>query len=685
MGLKGPLQVVNTPGGAVVTNQQGQLVKVGNANFTTSTPVEVFGSDSSATAAAGSTVLYAVDEITGQIQQLDDSTAQLTPVGPLISVHARVTTPVVAPDGSLYVAVPSTGSVGHVADGRLVTIKGVGRPGSELDVVLAGSLPVAADLTSGTLAGLGPAEVSGRVVHLPDSFHPAQVAGSDIDTGLVGLASDGTVMSVDVPTGATSVTTLPFRGVRPSDAAMQGRILVLIDGAHKDVLIVNTATRHVRRVTMPRGSVPNQLIVQDRLVFVNASDGPSAPVISGYNKVTPVTKYTKPPVQHPKPAVVPSVHKARPTVHRGPPRKPGAPQDPVATPGNATVTVGWGAAPANGSAIQTYEVAWRSSNGSTGHTAVTGRKLGTVVNNLSNGVPYVFTVTATNGIGTGPPARTAQVRPSSQVPDAPARPTATTPQADGSVTLQWPTDDNGFRIASYTVWQVGDQVLLLTNVKVTSATVGPAQGLVAGTPVQFEISAVGASGATGAQSVPSAQVTPYLPPGAPTVTATPAQAVDVGDLAGDLPRGLPERAAPRHLPGDGGRDCRAGARGLQRHDDRDATGLTPETVYTAEVTVTDTAGATGTAAAVPVATDGLLDRVRGDGDRQRAGRERDRERERRGAGHHLPGRRGRGQPGPSHLRWHDHGQRADVQHLVRGDVLRDEPGRHHHGSRRHRE
>ena len=403
---------------------------------------------------------------------------------------------------------------------------------------------MAADLTSGTLAGLGPAEVSGRVVHLPDSFHPAQVAGSDIDTGLVGLASDGTVMSVDVPTGATSVTTLPFRGVRPSDAAMQGRILVLIDGAHKDVLIVNTATRHVRRVTMPRGSVPNQLIVQDRLVFVNASDGPSALVISGYNKVTPVTKYTKPPVQHPKPAVVPSVHKARPTVHRGPPRKPGAPQDPVATPGNATVTVGWGAAPANGSAIQTYEVAWRSSNGSTGHTAVTGRKLGTVVNNLSNGVPYVFTVTATNGIGTGPPARTAQVRPSSQVPDAPARPTATTPQADGSVTLQWPTDDNGFRIASYTVWQVGDQVPLLTNVKVTSATVGPAQGLVAGTPVQFEISAVGASGATGAQSLPSAQVTPYLPPGAPTVTATPAQAGTSATLQVTCPAACPERRLP---------------------------------------------------------------------------------------------------------------------------------------------
>ena len=48
-----------------------------------------------------------------------------------MSVGKAVTTPVVAPDGSLYVAVRGTGDVGHVTDGNLVLIKAVSRPGDQ--------------------------------------------------------------------------------------------------------------------------------------------------------------------------------------------------------------------------------------------------------------------------------------------------------------------------------------------------------------------------------------------------------------------------------------------------------------------------------------------------------------------------------------------------------------------------
>jgi Fibronectin type III domain len=606
VGLNGQLQVVNTPGGAVVSDQDGHLVKVSNDTFTTSSPVEVF-SGGATTAAAGQNALYAVDEATGQIRQLNGSGPQLVPVGSLVSVHAPVTSPVVAPDGSLYVAIPSSGSVGHVINGRLVTIKRVGRPGSALSVVLAGSLPVAADLTTGTLQGLGAASVTGTVAHLPADFGGVQVAGSDIDTGLVAVASDTAVESVDVADGATSVTPLPYRGVRPTAAAMQGRVVVLIDGAHRDVLLANTATRQVRQITMPRKDVPNQLVVQDRLVFVNASGGPEALVINGYDGVKRVTKYTAPPVLHRKPVRLPSLGHGPPPVHHGPPRRPGAPQDPVATPGNALADVGWGAAPDNGSAISRYLVSWTGSNGSSGHTTVPGSRLGAVVRHLSNGVPYVFTVTARNAIGTGPAARTARVTPSSKVPNAPARPTVSTPEANGSVTLQWAADDNGYRIRSYTVWQVGDNAPLLTGVTGTTATVGPGQGLVAGTPVQFEISAIGTSGATGALSQPSAAVTPYLPPGQPTVVPVPAQAGTSAVLQVSCPEACENGRPPATYqvtlaPAAG---AIAPVRAVQGGTvNVTLNGLAVNTAYTAQVTVTDTAGTTGQAAAVAMVTDG---------------------------------------------------------------------------------
>ena len=606
VGLNGQLQVVNTPSGAVVVGQDGRLVKVSNATFATSSPVEVF-SGGTATAAAGRNALYAVDEATGQIQQLNGSGPQLVKVGPLVSVHAPVITPVVAPDGSLYVAIPSSGSVGHVINGRLVMIKRVGPPASALSVVLAGSLPVAADLSTGTVVGLGADSVTGAAVRLPGGFRGIQVAGSDIDTGLVAVCSDTAVDTVDLTGGRTTVTPLPYAGVRPVAAAMQGRIVVLIDGAHRDVLIANTATGQVRRVTMRRKDVPNQLVVQDRLVFVNASGGAEALVINGYDGVKRVTKYTAPPVLHPKPVQLPSLGHGPPPVHHGPPRRPGAPQDPVATPGNALISVGWGAAPANGSAITSYLLTWTGGNGSAGRATVPGRKLGMVVKNLSNGVPYVFTVTAQNAIGTGPPARTARVTPSSKVPDAPARPTAATPEDNGSVTLRWAAADNGYRIASYTVWETGDNAPLLTGLTETTATVGAAQGLVPGTAVQFQVSAAGTSGATGALSQPSAAVTPYLAPGEPTVVAVPAQAGTSAVLQVSCPEtcenGRPPATYQVTLAPAAG-NIRPVAAVPNGTVDVTLNGLTVNTAYTAQVTVTDTAGAVGPAGAVAMATDG---------------------------------------------------------------------------------
>ena len=607
-GMTGRLQVVNTPNGAVVSDPYGRLIKVSNANFTTAGPIRLFGG-APTTAAAGGSALYAVDELTGEIQQLSDSGPRLEPIGPRISVGASVTSPVVTPDGSLYLAIPSSGRIGHVAGGRLITIAGAGRPSDDLSVVTAGALAVAVDLTRGTLVRLGPTKVSGRMLHLPAGFKAERVAGSDTTAGLVGLVSGGAVVTVDTLTGAASTTRLPF-SVTASAAALRGRLMVLINSPRRQVVIVNTATHYVRRpVTLPKRQVPDQLTVKDRLVFVNTSEGTQALVINGAGAVRRVTKYTTPPpVKHVKPTLPVKIpHR---TAYHGPPRPPGAPQHPVATPGNASVALGWGPAPANGSAIRAYLVTWQGRNGAAGHTSVTGSFPGTTIRSLSNGVSYTFTVTAVNGIGRGPTARTSPVTPSSSIPAAPSGLSATATRPDGSVTLHWTAADHGYHIASYTIWVVGTSVPLLSNVTSTSTTVGPSQGLTAGTAVQFQVSAVGTAGASGPKSAPSTPVTPFLPPGAPAaqlVTPVPTAGTSA-TLSVSCPATCQQGRPPASYQvtvSPGGTPFTTAAAVGGAPTSVQVTGLSPNGTYTAAVTVIDTANVSGTAdATVPIATPG---------------------------------------------------------------------------------
>jgi hypothetical protein len=78
---------------------------------------------------------------------------------------------------------------------------------------------------------------------------------------------------------------------------------------------------------------------------------------------------------------------------------PDGPTGIAAVAGNASATVSWLAPPDNGSPIARYTVT--SSPGSrTCQTTTTS----CAVSGLTNGIPYTFTVTATNGVGQGPPS-----------------------------------------------------------------------------------------------------------------------------------------------------------------------------------------------------------------------------------------------------------------------------------------
>jgi len=84
---------------------------------------------------------------------------------------------------------------------------------------------------------------------------------------------------------------------------------------------------------------------------------------------------------------------------------PGAPTGVTGTPGNEQVSVSWTAAPDNGSAITGYLATAQEDTSK--HCSTTGA-LNCTVSGLTNGVPYGFTVTATNSIGTGPASSVSQ-------------------------------------------------------------------------------------------------------------------------------------------------------------------------------------------------------------------------------------------------------------------------------------
>ena len=192
------------------------------------------------------------------------------------------------------------------------------------------------------------------------------------------------------------------------------------------------------------------------------------------------------------------------------PVAPGGPSDARAVAGNGTATVSWGAPYTGGSPITSYVVTPHVGASSLAPVTVSGSPPATTatIGGLTNGTTYTFTVTATDGIGTGPAAITTGVTPTGP-PAAPSSVTAA--PGNASAVVSWSTPaSGGSPITSYTVTPhsaAGD--LPPTTVSgAPPSTSALITGLTNGTTYTFTVVVANGTGAVSVDSAPSAGVVP---------------------------------------------------------------------------------------------------------------------------------------------------------------------------------
>ncbi|HME55354.1 MAG TPA: PQQ-binding-like beta-propeller repeat protein [Candidatus Lokiarchaeia archaeon] len=203
---------------------------------------------------------------------------------------------------------------------------------------------------------------------------------------------------------------------------------------------------------------------------------------------------------------------------------PSAPQNLQATSGNSQVALSW-QAPVNngGSAIIFYKIYRGKTPGGEVLVATIGNVTAFSDSNLTNGQPYYYEVSATNGAGEGMKSSETRTAPAT-VPKTPQSLLAMA--GDNQVALAWqvPAYDGGSPITGYRIYQgtmLGSEQQLTTIGNVTAYT---STGLTNGQVYYFKVAAVNSVG-TSTNST-EARATPATLPDAPVgLMLTPGSAL----------------------------------------------------------------------------------------------------------------------------------------------------------------
>ena len=195
---------------------------------------------------------------------------------------------------------------------------------------------------------------------------------------------------------------------------------------------------------------------------------------------------------------------------------PSAPLNVTAVASNASATANWdGPANINGSAVTGYTAtAYDSSNNAQGTCTTNASTLTCSVTGLTNGSPYTFKVSATNGIGTSVASSASSAVTPSTVPNPPTNITVAASDAAATVSFLAPTNTGGSDILRYTVTSSPGELTCTVNAPTRSCTIA---GLTNGTAYTFTVKAINANGSSVASSA-SSSVTPVAS-SAPTIAS----------------------------------------------------------------------------------------------------------------------------------------------------------------------
>ena len=207
-------------------------------------------------------------------------------------------------------------------------------------------------------------------------------------------------------------------------------------------------------------------------------------------------------------------HPTKLTINNTPPATaPDAPTDVTATRGDKAATVSWTAAAGNGSPVTSYTIT-STPDGIT--KTVTGDQTDAVIDGLTNGTSYTFTVVASNAAGTSPASSPSNAITPAAAPDAPTDVTAT--RGDKSAVVSWTKPaGNGSPLTGYTITSTPDGITKTVPGDTTTTTMA---GLTNGTTYTFTVTATNAIGDSPASEAskavtPAAEVPAVTAPEAP--------------------------------------------------------------------------------------------------------------------------------------------------------------------------